>query len=506
MPRELTSEQEQVLLDLAHIVVDELELRLASRKALEEVQERERAEKEARQQSEYLAALHETTLGLMERMDVDELLEAIVSRAGALVGTRHGFVRLYDPQLDAMVMKVGIGACSKVMRIPLQRGEGVAGQVLQSGQPVVVDDFHAWEGGVRAPEFEPFRALVGVPLKSGRKVVGMIGLVHLDPERKFGASEIVLLERFARLATLALDNAQLYSSAQREIVERKRAEQELQRHNVELEQLLEKLAATRDQLVTQEKLASLGALTAGIAHEIKNPLNFVKNFAELSIELMDDVLEEYEKQADRLGEVHRRTIRLLMEDLRENLEKVLKHGGRADAIVHGMLLHSRGGSGKRQPTDLNRLLRDYVGLAYHGMRANDSRFVADVETEYDRNVGQVDIVPQEIGRAFLNILHNALQAIREKALAAGEDYAPTLRVTTRRLENAVEVRIRDNGVGITPDAEGRIFEPFFTTKSANEGTGLGLSISHDIITQQHQGELSVKSAPGRFTEVVIRLP
>lgn len=140
------------------------------------------------------------------------------------------------------------------------------------------------------------------------------------------------------------------------------------------------------------------------------------------------------------------------------------------------------------------------------MRANDSRFVADVETEYDRNVGQVDIVPQEIGRAFLNILHNALQAIREKALAAGEDYAPTLRVTTRRLENAVEVRIRDNGVGITPDAEGRIFEPFFTTKSANEGTGLGLSISHDIITQQHQGELSVKSAPGRFTEVVIRLP
>jgi len=240
------------------------------------------------------------------------------------------------------------------------------------------------------------------------------------------------------------------------------------------------------ELGVQAKLASLGALTAGIAHEIKNPLNFVLNFAKLAQESAKKELELTENDPDS-------PFRELAEDLDHDIAKILEHGKRADGIVASMLAHSRGQPGERGPTDLNALAREYVNLAFHGMRAHDNTFQAAIQGEFDPNVGQVNVVPQDLSRVILNVASNACYAVRKKSRQDIPGYQPTIRVTTRDLGDEVEVRIRDNGIGIPKDMTERIFDPFFTTKSAGEGTGLGLSISREIVVQEHGGEIAVES-------------
>lgn len=281
---------------------------------------------------------------------------------------------------------------------------------------------------------------------------------------------------------------------------------ELRKKSEDLQRALEELHQTQDQLILNQKMASLGALTAGIAHEIKNPLNFINNFAELCIERSADLVTELEARRGQLPDDLLQTIEETLGDLSQNAARIREHGGRADSIVRNMLLHSRGRPGQRQTTDLNKLLDEYVTLAYHGMRAKDAAFTVCIERHYAPGLAPIAVVPQDIARVFLNVLTNAFQAVQQRRRDSGPAYRPRIEVRTVDEADTVAIHIRDNGTGIPADLRDKIFGPFFTTKPAGEGTGLGLSISYDIIVRQHQGELLVDSAPDEYTEITIRLP
>ena len=305
-------------------------------------------------------------------------------------------------------------------------------------------------------------------------------------------------ETTLRSQTIEAENKMLQSENKRKELELRKTK-ELEAAYTELKNTHENLKATQQQLVTQQNLASLGALTAGIAHEIKNPLNFVNNFSEISGELLDEMKAEL--QNDNIDEALS-----IANDLKHNLEKINQHGKRADSIVKEMLLHSRGTSGEKTLTDINYLLDQYVNLAYHGMRAQNKEFNIAIEKDYDESLEKINVVPQDISRVFLNIINNACYAANEKKQRSGKDFAPTLNVSTKKLMDKVEIRIRDNGNGIPDSIKKQIFNPFFTTKPTGEGTGLGLSLSFDIIVKQHLGNLDVNSIEGEFTEFIITLP
>jgi signal transduction histidine kinase len=272
----------------------------------------------------------------------------------------------------------------------------------------------------------------------------------------------------------------------------------------QLDNTLQNLKAAQEQLVVQEKLASLGQLTAGIAHEIKNPLNFVNNFAALTADLAQELRDALASQ--NLEAETKTSVLEILQMMEQNVNKINEHGRRADSIVKGMLLHSRGESGERRPADINAILDEYVMLAYHGMRGTDSTFNIKIEKDYDPAVGRVEVFPQDLSRVFLNIVNNACYATREKKKAQGDGYSPVLSVRTKNLGDKIEIRIRDNGTGIPQSVLKKIFHPFFTTKPAGQGTGLGLSISYDVIVHGHGGDLKVDTAEGEFAEFVIVLP
>ncbi len=284
--------------------------------------------------------------------------------------------------------------------------------------------------------------------------------------------------------------------------------EELQSKNVELEKVLEDLQVAQDQIVMREKLAALGELTAGVAHEIKNPLNFVKNFSEASEELMEELVEVLDEIPEVLSEEQRELVDEICQDLTDNMGRILQHGTRADRIVHDMLMMGRG-SGERQPTEINNLLDEHARLAYHSARATDADFNLTIETDLDPDAGQIEVVPQDLGRVFLNMVGNACYATDEKRRAIEADdgvtYFPTLSLSTRRLDDRIEISIRDNGNGIPAEVVDKIFNPFFTTKPTDKGTGLGLALSNDIV-REHGGTIRVVTEPGEFTEMIVELP
>jgi two-component system, NtrC family, sensor kinase len=299
-----------------------------------------------------------------------------------------------------------------------------------------------------------------------------------------------LASTFSDQAAIAIENVRLFESV------------EMRTH--ELAKSLENLRTTQDRLVQTQKLASLGQLTAGIAHEIKNPLNFVNNFSGVSGELIDELLETLK---DPFDEKARTEINELAKTLRSNLDKIVQHGKRADAIVKNMLQHSREGSGEHRVVDINALVEESLNLAWHGARAEKQGFDVTLERSFDPSAGQADIFPQDITRALLNLINNGFYAaIKRKADTNSGDYAPTLAASTKSVGDRVEIRIRDNGTGISPEVKEKMFNPFFTTKPTGEGTGLGLSISHDIIVKQHSGSIEVDTQPGEFTEIRVVLP
>jgi signal transduction histidine kinase len=274
----------------------------------------------------------------------------------------------------------------------------------------------------------------------------------------------------------------------------------------ELEQALERLHHAQDQLVVQQKLASLGSLTAGIAHEIKNPLNFITNFAEVSVDLVSELRESMEAQEQKLNEKEAENIQDILTDLQQNVIKIREHGKRADGIVRNMLMHSRGHSADFQPTNLNALVSEYVKLAFHGMRAQDQNFNVGIEENFDAAMGPVNVVAHDLSRVILNIANNACYAAYEKKTRLNGNFSPVVTASTKSLGKSVEIRIRDNGDGIPDSVKQKIFEPFFTTKPSGAGTGLGLSMSYEIVVQQHKGQLRVESEPGQFAEFIITLP
>jgi signal transduction histidine kinase len=331
--------------------------------------------------------------------------------------------------------------------------------------------------------------VLGVPLVQDGKVAGVIALLRRVAQ-PFTQRQIELVEAFAGQAVIAIANVRLFK--------------EVEHRTEELSRSLDDLRTAQDRLVQTEKLASLGQLTAGIAHEIKNPLNFVNNFSAVSGDLIDELREALANAP--VEKKLREEVAELTGLLKSNLEKVVEHGKRADSIVKNMLLHSRAGSGEHRPIDINALVEESLNLAYHGARAEKQGFSITMEKSLDPLAGEVDLYPQEITRVLLNIISNGFYAATKRAAQADDSYEPVLTASTRNLGDSVEIRIRDNGTGIPPEVKEKMFNPFFTTKPSGEGTGLGLSISHDIIVKQHAGTIEVETEPGAFTEFRIVLP
>jgi two-component system NtrC family sensor kinase len=371
----------------------------------------------------------------------------------------------------------------------------VTGRAVVDKVPVHLHDVLSAEGD-ELPEAREMsgrvgvRTLLSVPLLRENESIGAIMLRRTEVH-PFSDKQIALLQTFADQAVIAIGNVRLFD--------------EVQARTSELAASLDDLRTAQDRLIQTEKLASLGQLTAGIAHEIKNPLNFVNNFSALSAELTDELSEALKPAT--LSDKIREEVDELTGLLKDNLDKVVQHGKRADSIVKNMLLHSREGSGEHRPADINALLDESLDLAYHGARAERPQFNVTLQRNFDDLAGTIELFPQEITRVFLNLISNGLYAVaKRKAEIGNSGFEPVLSATTRDLGDTVEIRIRDNGTGIAAEVKEKMFNPFFTTKPAGEGTGLGLSMSHDIIVKQHGGSIDVETEPGLFTEFRIVLP
>jgi signal transduction histidine kinase len=426
--------------------------------------------------------------------DLKSVLTTLTESAKALCGASLGMITLRDGEVMRLQAESG---CTQALvdfmnANPIKAGrDTLTGRVFMDGKPAHVPDVQAdpeYNFG-QAPVLGEYRAVLAVPLMRDRSVEGVLLLGRSLPG-PFSQRQVDLVQTFADQAVIAIENVRLFD--------------QVQERTKELSLSLDDLRTAQDRLVQTEKLASLGQLTAGIAHEIKNPLNFVNNFSALSSELIDE-LNDVLGPAALDGKV-REEIDELTHMLKGNLEKVVQHGKRADSIVKNMLLHSREGSGEHRPADINAIIEESLNLAYHGARAEKSGFNITLKRELDPAAGMIDLYPQEITRVFLNLISNGFYAANKRKEAGEEGFDPTLSASTKDLGNKVEIRIRDNGTGIPLEVKEKMFNPFFTTKPAGEGTGLGLSMSHDIVVKQHAGTIDVDTEPGVFTEFIITLP
>jgi two-component system NtrC family sensor kinase len=458
----------------------------------EEVQARTR---ELSQSVEELRALGDVTRAVNSTIDLETVLTTIVAKAAQLSSTEAGAIYVFDDASREFRLRATYGMDDTIIAEIRDRhihiGETAIGRAVEQRMPIQVSDIQSEPSAVLDVIVRAgFRALLTVPLLGADRIVGALVVRRKQPG-EFPKSAVDLLQTFAAQSVLAIQNARLFDN--------------VETRTRELARSLNDLRTAQDRLVQTQKLASLGQLTAGIAHEIKNPLNFVNNFSGVSVELINELEETLGRVT--ADDKTRAEITELASTLRDNLDKIVQHGKRADSIVKNMLLHSREGSGERRLVDVNALVEESLNLAYHGARAEKQGFNVTLERFFDPSAGEVDAFPQEISRVLLNLISNGFYAAtRRQGQKSGNGFEPTITATTKSLGDRVEIRIRDNGTGIQPEVREKMFNPFFTTKPAGEGTGLGLSISHDIIVKQHSGIIEVDTEPGAFTEFRVILP
>jgi len=426
--------------------------------------------------------------------DLKVVLDTLLRSAGRLCEADMGVIARRQNERFYRTVAYGLpNDLSELIEdqpVELSRDSG-SGRALLEGKVIQISDIEADKEYTHASRGTgAFRTLLGVPMMREDEPVGVMTLMRKNVQ-PFTDKQIELVSTFADQAAIAIENVRLFEAEQQ--------------RTKELAKSLEDLRTAQDRLVQTQKLASLGQLTAGIAHEIKNPLNFVNNFSGVSVELIDELQE-----AVKHGSFDDKTqaeVAELTGTLRDNLDKIVQHGKRADSIVKNMLLHSREGSGERRSIDVNALVEESLNLAYHGARAEKQGFNVTLERSFDPSAGEIDVFPQEITRVLLNLIANGFYAAtKRQGQEGGNGFEPTIAAVTKSLGDRVEIRIRDNGIGIPPEVREKMFNPFFTTKPAGEGTGLGLSISHDIIVKQHSGSIEVDTEPGAFTEFRITLP
>jgi signal transduction histidine kinase/methyl-accepting chemotaxis protein len=496
--RPFTEKQIELVQNLAHQAVIAIE----NARLLNEL--RARTDELARSVEEQ-RALGDVAQAVNSTIDLETVLATIVAKATQLSNTEAGAIYVFDDASREFRLRATYGmskeliAAVRDMHAEISEAVGLLAETHEPSQhPDLRDLPHNSVNDtiLRAG----YRARLLVPLMRSGDVIGALVVRRKEPG-EFAKNTIELLQTFAAQSVLAIQNARLFQ----EIEEKGDAAAEASRT---MEEAYRELKATQANLVHAEKMASLGQLTAGIAHEIKNPLNFVNNFAGLSGELLGELREALGPTMGGLKAEALAEVEALVTTLNNNLSKIAEHGRRADGIVKSMLLHSRGGSGERQNVDINSLIEEALNLAYHGARAQDKEFNITIERDLDSGLDSIELVPQDITRVFLNLFGNSFYATKKRQQdgKVGGVYRPVLRVTTRDLGDKVEARVRDNGVGVPADVQAKMFTPFFTTKPTGEGTGLGLSISYDIVTQQHGGTITVESRVNEFTEFVIRLP
>jgi len=454
--------------------------------------------KELRETLAQFEALRAVGRAVGSTLELETVLSIVVARAVEFSRAQVGMIYDYDEATREFRFRTSQGAEPELIghlkAEPIRFGEGPISAAALSGSPTQVGDLLG-EQDVALPKLDAlaqsgYRSLIAAPLLHEDEIFG--GLVVARREAGEFSKEIVgLIEAFATQSALAVRNAKQFE------------DQRQREHDLRIAH--EELKAAQASLVHAEKMASLGQLTAGIAHEIRNPLNFVNNFAELSNELLEELREAIGGEADGID--GGADLDELIATLGGNMSKIAEHGRRADSIVTSMLLHSRGGTGERRRTDLNALVDEALNLAFHGARAQDRSFNVTLERDFDPSLTPLEIVPQDITRVLLNLFGNGFYAVKKRRDEQSDSaYQPILRVTTLDLEGQVEIRVRDNGIGMPPEIRAKLFTPFFTTKPTGEGTGLGLSISYDIVVQEHGGTITVDSQPREFTEFTLRLP